>query len=297
MPRKKKTIQPESEDEVYERFLKKLLKDPRFKQYKPMAIKALAARGFGGGGRGRGGGGGRGGRSAGMLQTPNQDNFIKIHSAILETNSKLADLSNQMKRGGFDQHSYMTGYYQGMQGNSQPSSNIPPPTAASTPQSLLEHKILTARPYRSESTDEISDDEMEGHKLLLENYREHLAEQEGEQGHAEHSPNVLNVAPYEVHDSGTQTDTRMYDTNDMLSVMSHTSILARLRSHGFDTKKAPTGIDTLRESVGQLYDKELKDRIQGVPGAVDLNLMQSGPRGRPRLNDPIIEPAEDGEED
>jgi hypothetical protein len=26
-------------------------------------------------------------------------------------------------------------------------------------------------------------------------------------------------------------------------------------------------------------------------------LLQSGPRGRPRLHDPIIEPVEDGEED
>jgi hypothetical protein len=292
MARKKKTIQPESEDEVYERFLKKLLKDPRFKQYKPMAIKALAARGFGGGGRGRGGGGGRGGRSAGMLQTPNQDNFIKIHSAILETNSKLADLSNQMKRGGFDQHSYMTGYYQGMQGNPQPSPNIPPPVPASTPQSLLEHKILTARPYRS--TDDISESELDEHRLLLENYREHLAEEEGMQGHAEHSPNI---APYEVYDTGTQTETRMYDTHDMLSVMSHGSILARLNAHGINTKKAPPGVDDLRHSTSELYKQEFEKQLQGVEGAIDLNLLQSGQRGRPRLHDPIIEPVEEGEED
>jgi hypothetical protein len=290
MARKKKTITPESEDEVYERFLKKLLKDPRFKQYKPMAIKALAARGYGGGGRSYRGGGR--GRSSGMIQTPNQDNFIKIQSSILDMNTKLEDFTNQMKRGMFNTWMYQQGY----QGNAQPSGNYPPPTSASSPQSMLEHKIITARPYQS-SVDDISESDLNEHRLLLQNYKEHIAEEEAMQGHAEHSPNVLNVQPYEIHDTSTQTETRMYDTADMLSVMSHGSILARLNAHGIDTKRAPHGVDRLRESTSQLYNDELQKSLSGVQGAIDLNLLQSGPRGRPRLADPVIEPVEDGEED
>jgi hypothetical protein len=42
------------------------------------------------------------------------------------------------------------GIYQGMQGNAQPSQNIPPPTPQDrTSQSLLEHRILTAGLTRS----------------------------------------------------------------------------------------------------------------------------------------------------
>ncbi len=247
-----------------------------------MAIKALAARGIGGGR-----GGGRGGRSSGMLQTPNQDNFIKIHSAILETNSKLADLSNQMKRGGFEKDIWMHGYQQGMQGNSQPSSNSHPPVPANTPLSLSEHAFTRSMTRDSFN---LSRDDLNSPIRQL-NAPQEEAIDEGIQGHIEHSPHI------EVPGISTQTETRMYDTHDMVSVMPHATLISRLKANGIDTTNAPTGIDDLRHSTSELYKEEFKKHLRGVEGAIDLNLLQSGPRGRPRLHDPIIEPVEDGEED
>lgn len=284
-PRKKEG----SEDEMYERFLKKLLKDPRFKQYKPMVLKALASKGFGGG---RGGGrGGRGGRSSGMLQTPNQDNFIKIQSAILDTNAKLADLTNQMKRGGFNPYYYM--YQQGSQGNPEASGNYAPPTSANNPQSLSENAYNRSLTRESVDFDSGSPVRRLANDAYDEGFHD-FEEAEAEQGNIEQSPNI---PPPEVREMGTQTEARMYDTADMLSVMSHGSIAARLKAHGYDTKHLPVGVDTLRESTAQLYKDEFRKRLEDVPGAIDLNLLQAGPRGRPKLNDPIIEPVEEGEND
>ena len=312
MPPKKKQPKQESEDEVYERFLKKLLKDPRFKQLKPVVIKALSARGMGGGGRG-----GRGGRVSGMLQTPNQDNFTKIHSAILDTNAKLADLSNQMKRGNFDAYSYMFGVQQGQQGNSQGSNNIPPPKneqlsmneyARSLSRETVDLDNLSEKSFRrigNEYAHSLSRDTIDLDNLSESSFRRSeeaeetdfhdFEESEAEQGHI---PRLLNIPPPKMtSEMPTQTETRMYDTSDMLSVMSHGSIAARLKSHGIDTRGLPAGVDTLRESTSQLYKDEFKKQIQGVPGAIDLNLLQSGQRGRPRLHDPIIEEVETGEND
>jgi hypothetical protein len=273
MPRKKKTIQPESEDEVYERFLKKLLKDPRFKQYRPMAIKALAARGFGGGGRG-----GRGGRSAGMLQTPNQDNFIKIHSAILETNSKLSNLSNQMKRGGFDEHSYLKGYFSGMQGNSQPSPNIPPPAPTNTPLSISEHAA---------ATDAIPDEYNDKMRSLTAHYIENgghadIATNQGEQGNAQASANIPppSVSIYDLGESTAKQGERVYTHDELFQHMNRNTVLGRLKHLGVDVSSAPTQLKDLRVWGSQKFREEQEKNIHG---AAALDLTQSRPRGRPRL--------------
>lgn len=301
MARKKKSIQPESEDEVYERFLKKLLKDPRFKQYKPMAIKALAARGFGGrGGRG----GGRGGRGGGMIQTPNQDNFTKIHSSILETNSKLADLSSQMKRGSFDlDYAYKMGYFQGMQGNAQPSENIPPPVPANTQisQSQGEYNESILRNSLDLSRDDIGRIGNEPYNIDEEGFTD-TVEAEAEQGHIAHlenippptvhAPRTLSYNPerfvpsrstLEIPGTSFQAETKMYDTTEVVSKLPRTTLESTLKANNYDVSNLPKDTDEARRYVANLYEKEHHDMLMGYEGARQLDLMARGQRGRPLL--------------
>jgi hypothetical protein len=286
MPRPKKEVKAEeSEEEKYEKLVKKLLRDPRFKQYKMLFSKSFG----GSSGGGRGGRGGRtGGRSQGMIQTPNQDNFIKIHASILDMNSKLSDLSSQMKRGGFNPYLYMQGY----QGNSQGSLNINPPEASNTPQSIQEHRLLTARTYQPAA--------------------EHptpLAIEEAAQGNIEHSPHIrrerfesaeseeLNVQHLE--DVGTQTTERMYDTREMLGMMSANMIQTRLRANNIDPDEMPTGLERLRSHVNYMIRPPESDIVSGKAIPANIDLTRSDQRGRPRkqaaatTEDPIIEQLEE----
>jgi hypothetical protein len=83
----------------------------------------------------------------------------------------------------------------------------------------------------------------------------------------------------------------------MVSVMPHATLISRLKANGIDTANAPTGIDDLRSSTSQLYKEEFDKLLRDTPGAIDLNLLLANPRGRQRLHDPIMELAEDGEDD